>query len=177
MLAVASASGMEYRASSFPLSASVTIATESSPPQRSAATVTEAPFHPDEVSEPAQRPKARIMPVGPDGGDGVNGHPVVRHADGELVNGHVLQHALAVPLEALRQGLLGAGVVVVVQEGDVCPAVVLFDELPRLGQVARDVLVEAHVNGDVPARGEVPHELQLGDGGRPRLRLLLDDDR
>lgn len=34
---------------------------------------------------------------------------------------HVLQHALAVPLEALGQGLLGAGVVIVVQEGDVRP--------------------------------------------------------
>ena len=84
------------------------------------------------------------------------------------MDGHVLEHSLAVALEALSEGLGGGLVGVVGDEGDVRSGV-LGGKVPALGHVLANVLVVSHENGDVLRGGLLLHGLEEGDGGSSRL--------
>ena len=105
-----------------------------------------------------------------DRGDRVDRHAPVRREQRQLVDRHVLEHALGVALEALGQLVGRVGVVVHERE---LAAGALGQSLAALGHVGRDVLVEAHEDLDARLLAAVAQILELADRRSPGL---LEED-
>mmetsp|Transcript_25045 Transcript_25045/g.50828 ORF Transcript_25045/g.50828 Transcript_25045/m.50828 type:complete len:209 (-) Transcript_25045:462-1088(-) len=113
-----------------------------------------------------QREHLRVLHVRRHALDVLHGDAVVGGEHCQLVDSHVLEHALGVPLEALAK-LLGLVRVVVHERRRRARCGLL--ELEGLLHVRRHVLVVAHVHGHALGSGVLAHLLQLLHGGRARL--------
>mmetsp|Transcript_20937 Transcript_20937/g.53525 ORF Transcript_20937/g.53525 Transcript_20937/m.53525 type:complete len:397 (+) Transcript_20937:484-1674(+) len=113
-----------------------------------------------------QRQAARVLGIRRDRGDVVDSDAVVRCEQCELVDSHILQHALSVALEALAELLLLVRVVVHKLR---LRARCLLLKLECLEDVRRHVLVVAHVHRHALLLRILHHLLELGDGRRAGL--------
>lgn len=86
---------------------------------------------------------------------------------GQLVNGHVLQHSLSVALKAFTKRFRCVGIGIVGDKGNVTTVFGLI--LARLVDELANVLVVSHQDGDTGRLGLLTHGLQFLDGGRTRL--------
>mmetsp|Transcript_21175 Transcript_21175/g.60450 ORF Transcript_21175/g.60450 Transcript_21175/m.60450 type:complete len:441 (+) Transcript_21175:121-1443(+) len=106
--------------------------------------------------------------VGLDGFDVVDADVVEADQERQFVDGHVLEHAFGVTLEALAQRLRRVLVGVVGDEGDV-GSVVLGGVIACFRNVLAHVLVVSHEDLDAGGFGLHLHLLELGDGRRTWL--------
>mmetsp|Transcript_22057 Transcript_22057/g.44410 ORF Transcript_22057/g.44410 Transcript_22057/m.44410 type:complete len:395 (-) Transcript_22057:198-1382(-) len=124
-------------------------------------------------TRPFERLTARKFLIHYDTRDIVHGNIVKGRQKCQLVNRHVLQHSLGIPLEALPQTLRRGFIRIIRNEGDMRPRN-LGGKLPGLSDVFANVFVVPHADLDVSVGCLQFHFSELFDGGRPGL-FEVDD--